>query len=142
MHHLFLWLSHIETLSVVRAPIAISLGAIAGALSRYYLTVSFTQWLGITFPYGTFVINLSGSLLMGFFTTLVLQRVITSPELYLLITVGFLGSYTTFSTYSLDTVNLLHEGNQAIALFYWAGSALLGVVSLLIGRFLAQSLLR
>lgn len=141
MHPLFLWLSHLQSLSLsVRAPIAVSLGAIAGALSRYYLTLGLTQWLGPAFPYATFTINLSGSFVMGFFATLVLEQVITSPELRLLISVGFLGSYTTFSTYALDTVSLLDTGRES-ALFYWAGSAFLGVVSLELGRFLARGLL-
>ncbi|WP_414578558.1 fluoride efflux transporter CrcB [Anabaena sp. CCY 9402-a] len=92
----------------VRNPVAVSLGAIAGALSRYYFSLWFAQRFGTSFPYGTFFINISGCLAMGFFFTLALERVaIISPELRLLVAVGFLGAYTTFSTYALDTVNLL-----------------------------------
>ncbi len=143
MHQLLLWFSQsFQALSIsIRAPIAISLGAIAGALSRYYLTLGFTQWLGSAFPYGAFAINLSGSFVMGFFTTLVLAQVITSPDLRLLISVGFLGAYTTFSSYSLDTVNLLDTSRGGTALLYWAGSAVLGVICLGAGRLLAQNLL-
>jgi CrcB protein len=126
--------------SVLSAPLAVSLGAIPGALSRYYLTVLFSQWLGASFPFGTFFINLSGALLMGFFATLALERVITSPELQLLITTGFLGSYTTFSTYALDTSVLLRGRNRAKALFYWAGSVVLGGICLEIGIALAKLL--
>ena len=122
----------------VRAPVAVSLGAIAGALSRYYLTLFFAQWLGTGFPYGTFLINLTGALVMGFFVTLTLERTITSPDLRLLVSVGFLGSYTTFSTYALDTSVLLQAGNKGLALFYWLGSASLGFMSLEIGNFLAR----
>ncbi|MBV6622536.1 MAG: fluoride efflux transporter CrcB [Rivularia sp. (in: Bacteria)] len=125
----------------LRAPLAISLGAIAGALSRYYLTLAFSRWLGTTFPYGTFAINLSGAFIMGFFTTLAFESVVLSPDLRLLITVGFLGSYTTFSTYALDTANLLRIDSWFVTLFYWLGSAFLGVISLEIGSFLARKLL-
>lgn len=124
--------------SIIPSPIAISLGAIAGALSRYYLTLWFAQRCGTNFPYGTLVINLSGALFMGFFTTLILAKAIAAPELQQLITVGFLGSYTTFSTYALDTVTLLGTGNRRAALFYWAGSAVLGVLCLEVGSFLAH----
>jgi len=127
--------------AVVRNLIAISLGAIAGALSRYYLTVWSAQRFGTSFPYGTFTINLSGALGIGFFNTLVVERVITSPELRLMIAVGFLGSYTTFSTYALDTATLLRTRSQRAALFYWAGSAALGELFLEAGSFLARSLL-
>lgn len=122
----------------LQAILAISLGAVPGALSRYYLTVLFAQWFGIAFPYGTFVINLSGSLLMGFFTTLALERVITSPDLQLLITTGFLGSYTTFSTYTLDTSALLRSGSRAKAFGYWAGSFVFGGICFEIGIALAR----
>lgn len=96
---------------VIRAPLAISFGAVPGALSRYYLTLLLARWLGTSFPYGTLIINLSGALVMGFFVTLTLERAITAPDLRLLIAVGFLGSYTTFSTYALDTSMLLRTGS-------------------------------
>ncbi len=123
----------------VRNAIAISLGAIAGALSRYYLTVWFTQRFGVSFPYGTFVINLSGCFFMGFFATLALYKAdMISPEVRLLVATGFLGAYTTFSTYGLDTINLLNTGNLAKTAFYWAGSAILGIISIQLGVILAR----
>lgn len=145
MHHFLHWLTKgLNLLSTadpaIRAPLAVSLGAIPGALSRYYLTLGFNQWFRPDFPYGTFFINLSGALTMGFFTTWVLERGDTSADLRLLISVGFLGSYTTFSTYALDTANLLRT-SSLISAFYWAGSAFLGVISLELGSFLARRLL-
>ncbi|CAA9570432.1 Fluoride ion transporter CrcB [uncultured Synechococcales cyanobacterium] len=125
---------------LIRAPLAISFGAVPGALSRYYLTLLFARWLGTSFPYGTLIINLSGALVMGFFVTLTLERAITAPDLRLLIAVGFLGSYTTFSTYALDTSMLLRTGGQDYALLYWAGSAILGVLGLELGSALARKL--
>jgi CrcB protein len=122
----------------IRGAIAISLGAIPGALSRYYLTRLFVQWLGTGFPYGTLVINISGALIMGFFVTLILERAVSSPDLRLLVAVGFLGSYTTFSTYALETVNLFRSGNLTQAFLYWAGSAFLGLIGLELGSLLAK----
>lgn len=126
-----------QNYAALNTAIAVSLGAIPGALSRYYLMLYLAQRWGTQFPYGTFVINLSGALLMGFFTTLFIEH-ITSSKLQLLITTGFLGSYTTFSTYTLDTSILWHSGSRVKALFYWAGSVVLGEICLAIGICLAQ----
>ncbi len=123
----------------VRNPIAISLGAIAGALCRYYLTLWFAKVFGTEFPYGTFFINLTGCLGMGFFMTLVLERVTDIPmEVRLMVTTGFLGAYTTFSTYGLETFSLLTGGGFLRAIFYWFGSAFLGVVAVQVGGWLAR----
>lgn len=122
----------------IRAPIAISLGAIGGALCRYYITLWFTSQFGAEFPFGTFFINLTGCFGMGFFTTLALERTaLISPELKLFVATGFLGAYTTFSTYGLDTLNLIRMPNLAAASFYWAGSAILGIVCVQLGVLLA-----
>lgn len=122
-----------------RNPIAISCGAIAGALSRYYLTLWFVQRFGAAFPYGTFFINLTGCLAMGFFITLTLERVTTIPlEIRLMLTTGFLGAYTTFSTYGLESVTLLRNHNFSGFSFYWLGSAVLGLLSVQTGVILAR----
>lgn len=124
---------------MIRTPIAICFGACAGALSRYYLTLWFVQRFGTHFPYGTFFINLTGCFSMGFFTTLVLERMANiSPEVRLLVSVGFLGAYTTFSTYGLDTFTLMRNRSWIAAVFYWAGSAVLGLVCLQLGVLLAR----
>jgi fluoride exporter len=122
----------------LRIPIAIALGAVPGALCRFYLTRFCVQWFGTGFPYGTFLINLSGSLLMGFATTLLLSQAVPSPELRAFITVGFLGAYTTFSTYALETATLLHSGAWFKTLVYWSGSAVLSLISLEAGSLLAR----
>jgi CrcB protein len=131
----------------LRNPIAISLGAIAGALSRYYLTLWFAQRFGTAFPYGTFFINLTGCFAMGFFITLSLERVPSiPPEVRLMVTTGFLGAYTTFSTYGLESLNLLRNTygssfalrNFSTFALYWAGSAILGIISVQLGVILAR----
>lgn len=124
----------------IRGPIAISLGAIAGALSRYYLTLEVSQWLGTAFPLGTFLVNLSGAFAMGLFATLTLERTIILPELRLMIAVGFLGSFTTFSSYELESEQLLVTRSLTVTSLYWLGSAILGVICLELGTYLARRL--
>ncbi len=122
-----------------KTPALISLGAIPGALSRYYISVYFAQWFGTQFPFGTLFANVTGAFVIGLFTTYLLDRVIAAPELRLLVAVGFLGSYTTFSTYTLDSVNLWRIHGW-IAIGYWLGSPLLGVIGLGLGSFLSKQL--
>lgn len=122
----------------LRHPIAISFGAVAGALSRYYITLWFANRFGTAFPYGTFFINITGCLAMGFFITLIFERVPAVPsEVRLMIATGFLGAYTTFSTYGLETTVLLRDRFYSLATFYWAGSAILGVIAVQLGSILA-----
>ncbi|MCY7385868.1 MAG: fluoride efflux transporter CrcB [Microcoleus sp. CAN_BIN18] len=123
----------------LRHPIAISLGAVAGALSRYYITLWFANRFGTAFPYGTFFINITGCLAMGFFITLVFERMPTVPsEVRLMVATGFLGAYTTFSTYGLESNVLLGDRAYSLAASYWAGSAILGVIAVQLGAMLAR----
>jgi CrcB protein len=132
-----LWLHH----AAVRVPLAISLGAMPGALSRYYLTAMLQQWVGAAFPWGTLVVNLSGALVMGMFTTLAVERTWISPDLRLVIAVGFLGSYTTFSTYQWEVFTLWSQEQWIVPTAYWLGSALCGLLCLELGNYLARWLL-
>ena len=134
----------------IRTPIAISFGAIAGALSRYYLTLWFVQRFGSGFPLGTFAINLTGCFAMGFLVTIFSASSATiSPELKLLILTGFLGAYTTFSTYGLESYSLWQNFwtnsatlKGAIAFgSYWLGSAVFGVLSVWLGVAIGQLML-
>jgi len=123
----------------LRNPIDISLGAIAGALSRYYLTLWFKQHFATAFPAGTFFINLTGCFAMGFFVTLASERVANiTPEVKLMVTTGFLGAYTTFSTYGLETFSLLRDRLFNVAGLYACGSVILGVISVQLGAMLAR----
>jgi CrcB protein len=123
--------------SPLLAPLTISIGAIPGALGRYYFGKLLGDWLGTSFPFGTFVINLSGSLLMGFLAMYTVEKFVFSPELQLLMITGFLGSYTTFSTYALDISTLLRSSTKVKTLFYGAGSIILGLICLKVGINLA-----
>lgn len=123
----------------IRTVIAISLGAIAGALSRYYLGLGLNHVCGTALPYGTFIVNVSGCFVMGLLAPLSLGPVLLiQPELRLLLLTGFLGSYTTFSSYELESVNLLGQGHVTAELVYWLGSAGIGCLSLQLGINLAE----
>jgi CrcB protein len=132
------WLSALDP--QLRAPLAISFGAVPGALCRYYLTQFCIGWFGPGLPIGTLIINLSGAILMGFFVTFTLERLISSADLRLLVAVGCLGYYTTFSTYALETTTLLRQGNWGIGLGYGLGSLVFGVLGIELGSYLAKRL--
>ena len=121
-----------------RAPIAVALGAIPGAISRYYLGLACARWFGPGFPVGTLAANLLGATLMGFFITWAGMRGSLSPEVRLLVATGFLGSFTTFSSYVLESVGLGRNANFTIAGVYWLGSAAIGLVCVELGAALAR----
>lgn len=87
----------------------------------------------IGFPLGTFAVNLSGSFLMGLVTMIGMNRLAMKPELFLLMATGFLGSYTTFSTYELDASLLFAQFHLKTAFLYWFGSPLLGLIGVSLG---------
>jgi CrcB protein len=118
---------------------AIASGAVPGALSRFYLTEWSKAKFGTKFPYATFGINLTGCLATGFFFA-ISQGITGYPkELDLAIRTGFLGSYTTFSTYSFDTLTLWRSNQKGATAFYWAGSAALGLGAVILGAAIAKN---
>ena len=121
--------------------LTICAGACAGATSRYYLGLWVASRLGTTFPFGTFLINITGCLVLGFFGTLAAERAtVVPPELRLLIAVGFTGSYTTFSTFGFETIRMLEEGDVLLAIAYVLGSVGVGLLATYLGLVAARSL--
>jgi len=113
-------------------PLAVSLGAVAGAVSRYGIVNTLNTQLGTSFPFGTLTVNLIGALGMG-----VVARLVISPERRALLAAGFLGSFTTFSAYQLDAETLSSQRIELLAL-YWFGSAVLGVMCAELGARLGR----
>jgi CrcB protein len=123
-----------------RYSLAVAIGAIFGALSRFYTTEFAKAIFGKDFGYyGTFFINITGCLLIAYILTLALENIRSiSPELRLMTTTGFCGAYTTFSTYGLEAKGFVDKGDTTMILFYFVGSAIVGMICVQIGVSLAR----
>jgi CrcB protein len=118
----------------------ISAGAILGANARYWIGDWAAQRWGATFPTGTLIINLTGSFVLGFFMTLATERLMLDPRWRLLFFVGFLGAYTTFSTYTYESFNLMFKGQWILGLANLFGSTILGVLAVGLGVYLGKAI--
>ena len=110
---------------------AIALGGSLGAVSRYWVSTSTYSWLGSNFPYGTLMVNLTGSLVVGFLTVVLVHRFDVSDQVRLGLIVGFLGSFTTFSAFSMDTIHWIENGAVLKALAY----VLVSVIACVLGAW-------
>ena len=117
----------------------ISVGAILGANARYWLGGWAAERFGTTFPYGTLIINVSGSLILGFFITLITERFLVDPRWRLFVAIGFLGAYTTFSTYTYESVNLIMSGQVWLGLLDLFGSSIIGAAAVMAGILLGRA---
>jgi len=115
--------------SVMGTLTAIALGGALGSVARHGMTVYFDQLLGRDFPYGIFIANIVGSAAIGVLFVLILERGLLSEVWRSLLMVGFLGAFTTFSTFSLQTIGLLQEGRLFAATIYTIGSVLLSITA-------------
>lgn len=119
--------------------LAVALGGALGSMLRFGVTLGM-QGFGRAFPYATFLINITGSFLMGFLFILTLERLQVSPVLRAGLLTGVLGGYTTFSTFSMESLLLMEEGAWARAVFYLLGSAVLGLAAAWLGASVARQL--
>jgi CrcB protein len=108
-------------------------GGGVGALVRYILGVAIAERIGGRFPLGTLVINVTGSFLIGFLMTLFTERLQPHPNWRLLLVVGFLGGYTTFSTFEYETFRAVQDGGKWIGLLNVIGSVVLGYIAVWVG---------
>jgi len=114
--------------------VLIGIGGAVGAVSRYAIALWVGQRWGRGFPLGTFVINVSGSFLIGLLMTLMVDRFTVDPRWRLLLVVGFLGAYTTFSTFEYETGALLKDGEWAFAMLNVILSVVAGFIALKLGE--------
>jgi CrcB protein len=117
----------------------LSLGGIAGVNARYWLGLGITRWAGPQFPWATFAINVSGSFAIGFLAT-ALARWLPHPYARLLIVTGFLGGYTTYSSYAFESLMLWERGERWASLGYTFGTLVAGLAAVVLGVALARGL--
>jgi fluoride exporter len=117
----------------------ISLGAVLGANLRYWVGGWAANRFGTSFPFGTLIINISGSLILGFFITLVTDRFLVDPRWRVFFAIGFLGAYTTFSTYTYESMNMILKGQFWSGLLDLFGSSILGAAAVLAGILLGRA---
>ncbi len=120
--------------------VAISIGAIAGANLRYLVGGWISDAFGAEFPIGTLVINVTGSLVLGFVLTLVTERILAPWWARPMVAIGFLGSYTTFSTFSYETLELARAGSFLAAAGNVLGSVLAALVGVYLGAVAARAI--
>lgn len=118
--------------------LAIAAGGAAGALGRHYLNIWVGYFMASPFPYGIMAVNVLGSFLMGAGIAAFAHWYDPGQAVKAFLTVGFLGAFTTFSTFSLDTVMLLERGAWLSAMVYAAGSVICAVAALMAGMWLVR----
>lgn len=120
--------------------ISIAVGGGLGALFRYLAVIQFSYWFGREFPYGTLFVNVTGSFLLGVVFIYFQTRLLASANLQVALQVGLLGAFTTFSTFSLETLNLLQRGDILKAVSYVSLSLLSCLLAVWLGTRLGQHL--
>ncbi|NIP74099.1 MAG: fluoride efflux transporter CrcB [Gammaproteobacteria bacterium] len=122
------------------ALLAIAAGGAAGALFRYGVSTAVATLLGRGFPYGTLVVNVAGCLLTGILYVVMLERMVAGPEWRAGLLIGVLGAFTTFSTFSMETLLLVEEGENVRALLNVAGSVLFCLGATWLGMIMGRQL--
>ena len=118
----------------------IAIGGAAGSVLRYWVGSTVSGRMGTKFPYGTFLINLTACLVIGFTLTYFGKRADLNPAWRFLVAIGFIGAYSTFSTYEWETLSTLRSGAFFLAALYSLGSLGLGLVATWCGTALADFL--
>ena len=118
--------------------VMVSLGAIAGANLRYILSRYAAKLVGPVFPYGTLIINLTGSFIVGWFMIWTTERVLVDPRWRLLVVVGFCGGFTTFSSYAFESMAYLEQGQWLLMTTNILANNLLCMAAAIAGMALAR----
>ena len=118
----------------------IAVGGSLGSIARYWVGSTIAGRMGTKFPYGTFVVNITACVIIGFSLTYLNRRVGLSPAWRFLIPVGFIGAYSTFSTYEWETLSTLRTGAFLLAALYVVGSLVVGLAATWCGALLADTI--
>lgn len=125
---------------MIREYLWVSLGAVGGASLRFWLSRFVAKVADTGFPYGTLLINVSGSLLLGFFLIWTSERVLADPRWRLLVAIGFCGSYTTFSSYAFETMAYFEQGHWPLFAANIVTNNVLCLAAVLGGMMLARAM--
>lgn len=128
----------LSSLSVSQA-LVIMLGGSVGALARYVMSSLVSDKYGSDFPYGTLSVNILGSFIMGFLAVVLVEKMGLSPLLRLGVFVGFLGAFTTFSTFSMETMTLFEQGLHTRALLNMVISVMFSVIAVWLGLTIGKT---
>ena len=118
----------------------IGIGGALGTIARYWVGSTINSRLGIRFPYGTLVVNITACLVLGFTLTYMGRRADLNPAWRFLLPVGCIGAYSTFSTYEWETLSTIRSGAFALAALYAVGSLVVGLAAVWCGAALAEAL--
>ena len=118
---------------------AVGVGGFVGSIARFWLASYVGQRMGTRFPYGTFLINVSGSFLIGLVMTILTERTHLSPTYRYLIPIGFIGGYTTFSTFEYETLRAIQDGQFTIGLLNIVLSVLVGFLMVWTGAMVGKA---
>jgi CrcB protein len=120
--------------------VLIGLGGFAGAISRYLVDGVVSDRTGGSFPWGTLAVNATGSFVLGLLFAMTTERAILPPDVRGPVMIGFIGAYTTFSTYMLESWGLIETGSYGIAIANLGGSVVLGLVSVAAGLIVGRAI--
>lgn len=117
---------------------AVALGGALGSVARYMLSLAIQNATGSSFPLGTLIVNVTGAAILGFLMQLFVMRTASTPAFHVMLTAGFCGGYTTFSTFSYETIRLIEQGAWRNASAYVIASVLLSLGGVLLGVRIAS----
>lgn len=118
--------------------LAIAVGGALGSMARYWVGATISGRMGTRFPYGTLIVNLTACVVLGFVLSFLGRRAELNPEWRFLIAVGFVGAYSTFSTYEWETFSTMRSGAILVGALYALGSVVLGLAATWGGAVLAD----
>ena len=120
-------------------PLLVGIGGFFGAMSRYLVDAWVSSLIGKSFPVGTLAVNVSGSFLLGFLFAFILENVTHDHHLSLLIAFGFIGAYTTYSTFMMDSLKLASTGGVSLAVINISASLVFGLFAVYLGASLGKT---
>ena len=118
----------------------VALGGAVGSVARFGVNFAAPRLFGIDFPWATLIVNILGSLVMGFLAAFLAEKYADQADLRLFLLTGVLGGFTTFSAFSLDVFNLVQRGENSMALVYAVASVVLSIIAVFVGFMVSRAI--